>query len=748
MKYLVSLLMIFSCLGIIAQPTDCAIIPTPVEYTASTGTTSISAKAVVVADAAAQSAVARLKADLAEMNLPTTSSATVTFKKDASIKAGGYNLTIGNGKINIAAAGEDGFFNGVESLLQLAEVGKGTLENCSISDYPRFEYRGLMLDVVRYFIPKDDVLKMIDVAARLKLNKLHLHLCDDNGWRLEIKSQPNLTKVGAWRVHRDEYFPMRENAKEGEPTPDGGFYTQKEMREIVKYAADRNITVIPEIEMPAHSIGALASYPEYTCPVNKHFFGVLPGIGGNEASTIFCAGNENVYTFLQKILDEVMAIFPSEYIHIGGDEADKTNWRECPLCNDLMQKKGLTDYEALQGYFMDRVIKYVNSKGRKALGWDEVTMGKPKEDITIFGWRGDGSAAVKYAKETGRRFVMTPAKTLYLIRYQGPQWFEPFTYFGNNTLKDVYEYEAVKDDWSDKLKSQLWGIQGSMWTEFCNSPADVEHQVFPRLVALADAAWRQPGTADWQRFLTNLDLFTPYLERKNVNYAKSMYNIDHKVSNGFVELNCIRPDVQIRYTLDRIDPSDNSLIYVAPIPVDNDKTIKATTFMGNQIMGETLTLKLSVNKATNKTVTSPNHKNGMLYTLTNGLRGSERNSDFEWAGWHNGTAEFTVDLGEKTHISSICLGALAHSGLCIAAPKTVYVYASDDNYTYNLINTINVNENDIFAKSATILNLTCDNLDINAQFVKFVAINPGAVPLGFPRETAATWMYFDEIIIQ
>jgi hexosaminidase len=748
MKYFVSLLTIFSSLGMIAQPTDCAIIPTPVEYTASTGTTTISAKAIVGDVAAAKGAASRLRADLAEMNLPTTASANVTFSVDSSIKAGGYKLIVGNNNINIAAAGQDGFFNGVESLLQMAEVGKGTIDNCTITDYPRFDYRGLMLDVVRYFIPKEEVLKVIDVAARLKLNKLHMHLCDDNGWRLEIKSQPNLTKVGAWRVHRDEYFPMRENAKEGEPTPDGGFYTQKEMREIVKYAAERNITIIPEIEMPAHSIGALASYPEYTCPVNKHFFGVLPGIGGNEASTIFCAGNEKVYTFLQKILDEVMAIFPSEYIHIGGDEADKTNWRKCPLCNEVMEKQGINDYEALQGYFMDRIIKYVNSKGRKALGWDEVTIGKPKEDITIFGWRGDGSAAVRYAKETGRRFVMTPAKTLYLIRYQGPQWFEPFTYFGNNTLQDVYEYEAVKSDWSDQLKGQLWGIQGSMWTEFCNSPSDVEHQVFPRLVALADAAWRQPGTANWQGFLTNLDKFTPYLERKDVNYAKSMYNIDHKVSDGLVELKCIRPDVQIRYTLDRTEPQDNSLIYVAPIPVDKDKTIRATTFMGNQIMGETLTLKLSVNKATGKTVTSPNNKSGMLYTLTNGLRGSERNSDFEWAGWHNSTADFTVDLGEVTDIHNISLGVLAHSGLCIAAPKAIYVYVSEDNYTYNLIKTINFADEEVYAKKATIFNPDCGALDMAARYVKFVAVNPGAVPEGYPREGAATWMYFDEITVE
>lgn len=742
--------MAFAWMGASAQSNTCAILPTPVQYTIANGTALITSGVQITAQTAPQKAAAALlKANLAELNLTAASSASVSFVNDASIKAAGYKLTVSGNKVSIAAADKDGFFNGVESLLQLVEQGKGCVANCTVTDYPRFEYRGLMLDVSRYFIPKDEVLKLVDVAARLKINKLHMHLCDDNGWRLEIKSQPNLTKVGAWRVHRDGYFPTRENAKEGEPTPDGGFYTQKEMREIVKYAADRNITVIPEIEMPAHSIGALASYPEYTCPVVDHYFGVLPGIGGNEASTIFCAGNEKVYTFLQKILDEVMAIFPSEYIHLGGDEADKTNWQACPLCNEMMKKQGITDYEALQGYFMDRMIKYLNSKGRKALGWDEVTIGKPKEDITIFGWRGDGSAAVRYAKQTGRRFVMTPAKKLYLIRYQGPQWFEPVTYFGNNTLQDVYEYEAVGDDWSNELKSQLWGIQGSLWTEFCSSPDDVEHLVFPRLVALADAAWRQQGTANWQGFLNSLDRFTPYLERKGVNYAKSMFNLQHTVKDGQVSFNCIRPDVQIRYTINSMEPSNNSPIYVAPLPVDDSKTIRANTFMGDTIVGETLTLRLNVNKATGKKVTSPNYKGGILYTLTNGLRGNcERSGDMEWAGWHNSTADFIVDLGEVTHVSLIELGALANSGFCVAAPKTVYVYASKDDYTYNLIKTIEVDEKDVYAKTAKTLNLSCGDLDVDTRFVKFVAINPGAVPVGYPREDVATWMYFDEIIIK
>jgi hexosaminidase len=731
-----------------AQAQNCAVIPQPVEYTATTGNATISSKAVIRAEGAAANAGKRLKVDLAEMNLPAAKSASISLSIDKSVKAGGYKLTVAADKINISAADQDGFFNGVETLLQLAEVGNGTIENCSISDYPRFDYRGLMLDVVRYYIPKDEILKMIDVAARLKLNKLHLHLCDDNGWRLEIKSLPQLTKVGAWRVHRDEYFPMRRNPKEGEPTPDGGYYTQKEMREIVKYATERNITVIPEIEMPAHSIAAIASYPELKCPTNDQFVGVLPGIGGKMASVIYCAGNKKVYTFLQKILDEVMAIFPSEYIHLGGDEADKTNWRACPLCNDLMAQEGITDYEELQGYFMDRMISYVNSKGRKAIGWDEVTYGKPKGDITIFGWQGTGNIAVKDAKANGHRFVMTPARTLYLIRYQGPQWFEPFTYFGNNTLKDVYSYEAVQNDWDDKTKSLLWGLQASMWTEFCNSPEDVEYQIFPRLVALADAAWRPQGVSNWSGFLTSLDKFTPYLDRKGVTYAKSMFNIDHKVKDSQVTLSCIRPDVEIRYTVDGTEPTATSATYGKPIDVCCSKVVKAATYRNGEKLGKTLTLDLKVNKATGKTVTSPNHQSGMLYVLTNGLRGSERNSDFEWAGWHNGTADFTIDLGEITPIHNISLGVLAHSGLCIAAPKCIYVYTSKNGTSFDLIKTINFSDDEVYAKQATILNPNCGDLETSARFVKFVAINPGAVPDGFPREGTATWMYFDEITIE
>lgn len=719
---------------------QCRILPQPVEYIETDGEYTVPKKLV---DA---------MTDISSFK--KAKSAGITFLSDASMGEEEYRLEVAPKGIKVTASGDLGRFYAMLSLAQMVRQADGDskIQCCNIHDYPRFGYRGLMLDAVRYFIPKEEVLKLIDVAAQLKINKLHMHLTDDNGWRLEIKKYPKLTEVGAWRVHRDELFPARLNAQRGEATPDGGFYTQKDMREIVKYAAERRITVIPEIEMPAHAVAAIASYPELACPVlGDKFVGVFPGIGGKDASIILCAGNDKVFEFIENVIDEVVDIFPSEYINLGGDEANKSQWEKCHLCNQRMSDEHLSDYEALQGYFMDRVNRYVQSKGRKAIGWDEVTYGNPKEEIVILGWQGTGSVAVNYARNHKSRFIMTPAKIMYLIRYQGPQWFEPFTYFGNNTLHDVYHYEPVQDDWTDDMRRQLWGIQGSMWTEFCNSPEDVEYQLFPRLMAVADVAWRQEGSADWGGFLASLDAFLPILSEKGITYARSMYNIEHKVAltDGTLQatLSCIRPDVEIRY-------SDNGVVnmassrYTSPIVLNGSQIISAATFKNGVQTGQTLTLDINVNKATAKPVKSPNYRNGLLYTLTNGLRGSDRCSDFEWAGWYNDNAEFVVDLGESTTINTVSLGTLINADLCVIAPKCVYVYASEDGKAYSMLKAIEVPEGKVYTPKATIIDLDCGDLNATARYIKVVAIHPGCIPDGYAREGQAGWMYFDEIMIK
>lgn len=679
----------------------------------------------------------------------SASGADVLVSIDPSLGAEHYRLSITPEGVKITGGDNAALMYAAGTLAQLSRTSSGKPAACTVDDYPRFGYRGMMLDVVRCYIEPEEIKRLIDVAASLKVNNLHLHLTDDNGWRLQIKKYPRLTDVGAWRVARPDLFPGRLNARSAdEPTTEGGFYTQAQMRDIVRYAAERNINIIPEIEMPAHSAAAIASYPDLACPVVDKFVGVFPGIGGKDASIILCAGKEETFEFIQNVLDEVMDIFPSKTIHLGGDEANKSVWEKCPLCNKRIADEHLANHEELQAYLMDRVNHYVRSKGRTAMGWDEVTYGNPKEDMIIYGWQGDGGVAVRDSRVSGRKFIMTPAKSTYLIRYQGPQWFEPWTYFGNITLKDAYNFEPVGADWDDKLKSNLLGIQGSLWTEFCKTPADVEYQIFPRMLALADVAWRPEGRKDWEGFLPAVDAFTAQLADKDITYARSMFNLDHKVAgeNGILtaEISCIRPDVEIRYSTTGDNFADAQTM-TGKLNIEKPAVVHAATFKNGEQLGQTLKLDLDFNKATGRKVTAPTCRNGLAYTLTNGLRGSDRNSDFEWAGWWNETAEFTVDLGSRQAVNNITLGTLVHADICVASPKWIYVYAGDTPTSLKLANTIAVDDNLVFHDKAKIINFDCGGLDDEARYIKIVAVNPGSIPDGKAREGAASWMYFDEI---
>lgn len=731
------------------------VIPAPVEYTSEAGSFKLPAELKVSADKAVGKSTLNdiiHYLDLRGLKAKSNKKGDIHFVRNEKIAPEGYSLNITPKGITAEASTDAGFFYAVQTLAQMAETSSdGTLAACSINDYPRFEHRGLMLDPARWFIPKDEVLKMIDIASAMKINRLHLHLADDNGWRLEIKKYPKLTEVGAWRVDREEYFPGRMNAVEGEPTPIGGFYTQDDMREIVAYAADRHVTVIPEIDVPAHSAAAIASYPELACPITNKFVGVFPGIGGPDASIILCAGNEDVYKFYQDVIDEMVEIFPGEYFHLGGDEAEKSHWEKCPKCNQKMKDEGIADYEALQGYFMDRLSKYVKTKGRTPICWDEVTLGSPKEDMVIMGWNGFGQAAVNYSKATGSRFILTPAKVLYLLRYQGPQWFEPFTYFGNSTLKDVYSFEPVRKDWTPELKEKLMGIQGSLWAEFINSSDDLEYLLFPRLLALADNAWRPEGAQNWAAFLPALDAYLPVLDKKNIGYARSMYNLDHKVvpaADGTVDvtISCIRPDVEIRYS--ETDPSLTGYkVYNAPLKADSGRKIYAAAFKNGKQEGKTLQLDLNFSGATGAQVKSPTCNNEIAYVLTNGVRGTEKHTDFEWAGWHNRDAEFVIDLGTVKPVNNVTVGTIANTHICAVAPRRINVYASQDGNEYTLINSVELPDEIVFHKGANIHDVKMNDLGAEARYLKVVAESPGVIPDGFARATAPTWIYLDEVII-
>ena len=684
--------------------------------------------------------------------------ADVRLETVASLPDEAYNLVVISEKILIESAGDAGFFYALQSLRQLLPVGvvEGKKQNrtmeykipvMTVNDRPRFGYRGLMIDVSRYFMPKHNLLKIIDAASFLKINKIHLHLVDDNGWRLEIKKYPRLTQVGAWRVKRDEPFPNRRNQEEGEPVSVGGYYTQDDMREIIRFAALRQIEIIPEIEMPAHTNSSLAVYPELACPVVDRFIGVLPGIGGKNSEIVYCAGNDSVFSFLEDVIDEVSELFPSKYIHLGGDEASKVNWAKCPRCRARMEAEHIEHTEELQSYFMTRMSNYVRSKGKEVMGWDELTNSTLPEGAIIYGWQGFGKAALKAAAK-GHRFIMTPARILYFIRYQGPQWFEPLTYFGNNTLKDVYTYEPVQEDWNPVYEDLLMGVQASMWTEFCNSPDDVEYQLFPRLLALSDIAWAKKGTKDWPDFLKRIDKVLPHIEAMDITCARSMYNIDHKVTPKgkklMVELSCIRPDVEIRYTEDGTEPVASSSLYASPLTVKSTTCMKAATFMNGEKMGETLLLDLQWNKATGKEVLASNEKR---YVLTNGVRGSLRHTDFEWAGWYDEDASFVLDMGKRTPVKEVRIGCITNSGMAVHKPSLIRLSVSNNKKTFVPVREITFSQEDIFKNRTAVEDAVFSGLDLNARYLKLEMENPGLCPIGDIREDQKIWMYFDELIV-
>ena len=684
----------------------------------------------------------------------------VCLVTDATLKSEAYKLEITIKKITIRASDLQGFYYALQSIRQLlpsaieseqvTENVDWTVPALTITDQPRFGYRGLLVDVARFFSPKENLLRIIDCMAMLKLNKLHLHLVDDNGWRIEIKKYPLLTEIGSCRVDRPgKTSPERRNPRQGEPTVEKGFYTQDEIREIVRYAQERHIEVIPEIEMPAHSNAALAAYPLLSCPVVDKFIGVLPGLGGNHADVIFCAGNDSVFTFLQDILDEVLELFPSKYIHLGGDEARKTHWEECPLCQTRMKAESLENTEELQGYFMARVARYVQNKGREVIGWDELTNARIPEGSIILGWQGYGQAALK-AAELGHRFIMTPARILYLIRYQGPQWFEPITYFGNNTLKDVYDYEPVQKDWTPQAASLLMGVQACMWTEFCNSPADVDYLLFPRLSALAEVAWTKPARKNWASYLKAMDHFNEHLAAKGIVYARSMYNIQQTVTPKEgrlqVELDCIRPDVQVRYTMDGSVPTAQSPLYTKPLMLTEAKTIKAATFAGNEQLGQMLELPVIWNKATAKPVKSAG--TGDLYMLTNGIRGSQKYTDLEWCSWmKSDTVTFTLDLKKPELVNKLTLGSITNYGMAVHKPAEIEVWISGDDKEYRKVGECSYTKNEIFREGVFREDIPFE-IGTEARYVRVVARGAGDCPFTHVRPGQEARIYFDEIIIE
>ncbi|MBN1413967.1 MAG: family 20 glycosylhydrolase [Bacteroidales bacterium] len=521
---------------------------------------------------------------------------TIAFVIDPAIQQDeGYSLKIDKKHIVITGKSPQGVFYGVQSLSQILFAQKRagdlrTLPCLEITDYPRFLWRGLHLDVSRHFFDKEFVKKYIDILALHKLNTFHWHLVDDQGWRIEIKKYPRLTEVGAWRVDH-EGLPWNERPVQqpGERATYGGFYTQEEIKDIVAYAAQRFITVVPEIEMPAHVSSAIAAHPEYSC--RQVPIGVPPG-GVWPITDIYCAGNDSTFLFLEDILSEVMELFPSKYIHIGGDEADKTEWRRCPKCQKRIKDEQLMDENELQSYFIRRIDKFLTEKGRILIGWDEILEGGLAENATVMSWRGtEGGIA---AAGMHHNAVMTPVTHCYFDYYQSlDRHIEPLAIGGFISLEKTYSYEPVPEVLTGEEAKHILGAQGNLWTEYMLSGNHVEYMALPRAIALAEVVWTPATGKDYAGFLTRLENQLDLLTSKDIHYyvpsVEGLPDTTHFKDTIRVELVNPYPFGEIKYTTDGSEPTATSPIYRNPFYLNRDTVVKAALFLKNGCSGRVKT---------------------------------------------------------------------------------------------------------------------------------------------------------------
>ncbi len=442
---------------------------------------------------------------------------------DADSDPEAYNLTSTPKSVNIIALTEAGIFYGIQTLLQLLppEVYAKTRQNTAwtipavtIKDTPRFKWRGLHLDVGRHYMPVDFIKKYLDLMALHKLNTFHWHLTEDQGWRIEIKKYPKLTEISAWRDetligHARNNKPWKFDSKRH-----GGFYTQQEIKNIVQYAAERYISIVPEIEMPGHSLAAIAAYPELSCTGGPHKVATRWGI----FKDVYCAGNDETFTFLQNVLDEVFELFPGKYIHVGGDECPKDRWKECAKCQARIKAENLKDEHELQSYFIKRMEKYINNAGRTLIGWDEIIEGGLSPNAAVMSWRGEKGGIT--AAQTKHYVIMSPTKHCYLNYYQGPEENEPLAIGGNLPLEKVYSYEPIPKELLPQQVKYILGIQGNVWTEYISTPQKAEYMAYPRVIALAEIAWSANTTKDFPEFRSRLEKHLQRLDSLNVNYRK------------------------------------------------------------------------------------------------------------------------------------------------------------------------------------------------------------------------------------
>jgi hexosaminidase len=579
------------------------IIPQPQQLTEKSGQFVVNRHTIISVVAAADTGYLRVAGFLAErfqtaagfaLNVEKNSSTErniIVLKQVPGLEKEAYRLRISPEKMLIESSTPNGAFYAMQTLFQLLppeifaqqKVSSATwIVPCiEVADAPRFPYRGLHLDVCCHFFSVEFIKRYIDLIAMHKLNVFHWHLTEDQGWRIEIKRYPELTQKGAVRK---ETVIGTEKSNVYDGTPYGGFYTQDDIREVVRYAADRFITVIPEIEMPGHALAAIACFPNLSCGLEPKY----------EVSTrwgvyrqVYCPKPET-FEFLENVLDEVMELFPSEYLHIGGDECPKTSWKQCQSCQKLMAKLGLKDELELQSYFVQRIEKFVNLRGRKIIGWDEILQGGLAPNATVMSWLGE-EGGIRSAQQH-HDVVMCPHSKYYLDYYQADPRTEKLCMGHWVSLREMYDYNPVPDTLTDEEARYIRGVQGCVWTEYMPDAARVEYMAFPRTAAICEAGWSAAKSKNWDSFVRRLEAHLVRLDRLNVGYCRNFFDVNIRLrkDNEFstvVKLETDVPDAEIRYTIDGSAPCLQSLRYEIPFTINPSETVRAAAFRGGKQLG-------------------------------------------------------------------------------------------------------------------------------------------------------------------
>jgi len=677
----------------------------------------------------------------------------IYFLPDPSITTDeGYILEVKTNAVIIRAKTAAGAFYAVQTLRQIMPTEFGGTHSygsvkwvapcCLIQDAPRFAYRGMHLDVSRQFFQPVFVKKYIDMLAMHKFNTFHWHLTDDQGWRVEIKKYPELQRTASCRKetllgHYND-MPHRFDGKKY-----CGFYTQREIKDIVEYAKKRFVTIIPEIEMPGHALAALSAYPDLGCTGGPYEAATKWGI----FEDVFCAGNDQTFAFLDDVMAEVCELFPSTYIHIGGDECPKTRWEACPKCQKRMKDEGLKDAHELQSYFIRRMEKTLALHNRKIIGWDEILEGGLAPTATVMSWRGtEGGIA---AARAGHDAIMTPGSHCYFDHYQSDPATEPTAIGGLTTLEKAYSYEPIPEGLSPQEAKHILGAQGNVWTEYMPKSEQVEYMAFPRACALAEAVWSAKEKRNWTDFVKRIQPHMTRLDAAGLKFARSFYDVTASFSNNKVTLKSNDPALEIRYTSDGKPPSLNAPKYVSPIPITKTTTLKAAIFGKSKALGKAMTVQYTIHKAIGKSYTMPRkpdqYTGGDEHALTNGVTGGIKTWN-NWIGLVNHDIDPVIDLGQATAFGKVSFNFVNAKASWIWPPKSAEVYISDDGANFKLLSSKAIDADAL--EGATVENVVIETPNAKGRYLKFVAKTYGVIPKDEPGATNGAWLFVDEVVVE